>query len=313
MIRRISCILLGVLVGVWWLWDLYYNITSPYKLGFLWFCSITLLALSIGILFRLPSVITGFICIAVVGQGMWLIDYLWYLVFFESLLGFVPYLFDYNVDVWYFLNVMRHIVMIPLAFLGYYLIGVKANHTRLSSGLLGIGVVLSTFLFTDSVYNVNCLFRFCGVSGVGIWWWWVAVYLLLMIVLCVFVIPPIVDIWCVVLLDSRFRIALWGTVMGVICVVLIIWGMVVLSFHAHIACVGEGVHCYGVFGYDGRAYAHVRLVGENKECRLLGYLDDQLISVDNVLVSEQRIIHYISVPPLEYDGVFRVVKKCDLE
>lgn len=295
--------LLGILVLAWWLGDLYLGFQYYNNYNFLWFCSISMLLLAIGLLLMYSPIIWGFLYVAVVVHGLWFIDFLLYIVSGYSV-GFVGYLFDYNISPVEYFNALRHMIMVPISIIGLVLIGyLSQSSTDWLSGRIwsrGIVIVVTvvTLIFTDPRSNINCIPRFCGVEGGDIWWWYLILYFIVMLFVSGWWLPRHLFKVLEIIVNYKCKLRL---LLSYVILLFVISGVGWLSYssHIHVTCIGSEVICYGVFSYGDTVSAEVLVpIGDGDFCKIRGSWNDEDVGYISVfLIDRPYLINFPLSPP----------------
>ncbi len=125
----------------------------------LWFCDMTAVILGVGLILRNRVMITLALVMAIPAQFRWILDF-----FLEAIgvgAGRTAMLFSYGLTV-FWLSVNLHAIVIPISFYGVWKLGFARN-ALLPILIYGFALLSSSFFFTDSLENINCVFYACDV------------------------------------------------------------------------------------------------------------------------------------------------------
>ena len=169
-------ILLGV-IGI-----LNYVRQGEYQI-ILWFCYLGMILLGTGILKRNSFLIVSQLNILAIPLILWSIDYIYYLINAESLLGLAGYFFVLESALQKVIS-SQHVFTLPLALYALYRIGVKRKDAWKVSIPLIIGFYFASILFTSEALNINCVYRSCfsfSFPGPHNIMWFVSAFLMIFI------------------------------------------------------------------------------------------------------------------------------------
>lgn len=152
----------GIFCLLIWLVDTYFKV-SRYgtDLDFIWSCSVVTLILGLGLFYRKIGLILLSLGIIISSQVFWILDYIWYILFGKALTTTAMYLFSSVVPFDEFLVGLRHLILLPIAIYGWYLLGQKSEKAKLYGIAYTAGFAAFIRLFTPPSSNFNCLFEPC--------------------------------------------------------------------------------------------------------------------------------------------------------
>jgi len=153
----------GVVFLAWGFFDLLLKIVKYgfKEYDFMWFCSIILFGLGFGLLLKNPVLMNWFLSIALVVQPIWVLDYLWVVFFGYPLNNNAYYIFQPTHAPIEFFNSLRHLLMLPFGFYGWYLLKEKGKNAWILVAASIIFVMVFSLLFTNPINNINCVFEPC--------------------------------------------------------------------------------------------------------------------------------------------------------
>jgi len=179
----------GYIFLLWGIFDIVYK-TSKYgfrELDFVWFCSITLFVLALGIIFKNSMLLNSFLSIAILVQPAWILDYIWISFFNVPLNGLSSYAFQSTYGILEFINSTRHLLMLPVGLLAVFMLSKKDRRSYIFIPIFITLLLAFSFLFTPEYSNINCVFSSCvdvmnDLSGMT----YLTVFLLATIILSIF-------------------------------------------------------------------------------------------------------------------------------
>ncbi len=129
----------------------------------LWFCDMTAVILGTGLILRNRIMITLALVMAIPAQARWILDF--FLEAVGSGAGRTAMLFSYGLTV-FWLSVNLHAIVIPISFYGVWKLGF-ARKALLPILIYGFILLTVSFLFTNPIENINCVFYSCDVVDPG--------------------------------------------------------------------------------------------------------------------------------------------------
>lgn len=125
---------------------------------FFWFSNHVLLLLGIGVLMRNRFLVTAELCIALVPETLWTLDFLSKILFNKYLFGVTQYVFEQGLNL-LTISTLQHLLIVPLGIIALWFLGVSNDAWKYSfihASLLWIAGFL-----TGKEYNINCVFKNC--------------------------------------------------------------------------------------------------------------------------------------------------------
>lgn len=139
-----------------------------------WFCYFSMILIGIGLLTKKVSLVASQIYILLIPDVVWTIDFIAYLIRDTPWLGIVDYFFIPGRPFLMNAVTLQHLFTVPLVL--YFLRhsqSPRQDFWFISCIQVAIIYVL-TKLFTSPVFNVNCVYKFCGNlqpnSNYTLWW-----------------------------------------------------------------------------------------------------------------------------------------------
>jgi len=153
----------GVVFLTWGIFDLLLKIFRYgfWEYDFMWFCSFNLFLLGLGLLIRNPLLLNSFLSVGLVVQPIWILDYFWIIFFGQPLNNNAAYIFQPSNTLVEFFNSLRHLLMLPFGFYGWYLLKKKSKNAWIVIILACSFVLGFSVLFTHPANNINCVFEPC--------------------------------------------------------------------------------------------------------------------------------------------------------
>lgn len=124
-----------------------------------WICNHVLVFMGIAILFRNSFWLTAEFCFLFVGQFVWVIGFLLFVLFGITLPGNSSYLL-YNAQFINLITILVHFLTLPLGFLAIFIIGKKEKFAW-TGGLVHALLLIPFVLYFGSFYNLNCFYVPC--------------------------------------------------------------------------------------------------------------------------------------------------------
>lgn len=125
---------------------------------FFWFSNHVLLLLGIGVLMRNRFLVTAELCIALVPETLWTLDFLSKILFNKYLFGVTQYVFEQPLSL-QSITAFQHLLIVPLGLFALWFFNVPNDAWRYSfihASLLWIAGFLA-----GQEYNINCVFKNC--------------------------------------------------------------------------------------------------------------------------------------------------------
>lgn len=120
-----------------------------------WFCNFSLLILGIAFYCKSSEFVSIFFSVALIFQPLWIIDWIFYGLSGQSILGLPSFYLGYPELLFYF-TVLKHVLMLPIAFIGWSTLDKPKNYlSRIFIGLAVVGTILFSY-FLPGDHNVNC-------------------------------------------------------------------------------------------------------------------------------------------------------------
>lgn len=154
---------LGLFLLLFVFFKIGYNIYFyDYFYTIFWFCNFAALLLSIGILFRIKSLIGAVFLASFPAQFIWFLDFILYFIFG---LGFGRTNDLFNDSLFEFiLSVTFHIIIIPISAYAVWVLGLSKNSFKVGVILFILILLPLTYIFTPLTNNINCVFYPCDLS-----------------------------------------------------------------------------------------------------------------------------------------------------
>ena len=141
---------------------LFFIVKNPTYL--IWFSDHVAFLLALGILMRKRILVTAELCIALIPEIIWSLDFLSKLIFNKYLFGVTgvaQYLFSSGVLVtkWQNLSSIQHLFIVPLGLTALWIMKADKNGWKLAI-IHGL-IIWFLSLSIGQSYNLNCVFRLC--------------------------------------------------------------------------------------------------------------------------------------------------------
>lgn len=130
-------------------------------LDFLWFCSISIFILALGMILKNAMLLNSFLSISLLVQPFWILDYVWLTFFNVPLNGVSSFVFRPGYTLEQFIINARHMYMIPFGLFCVFTISQKNKRSYFFIPAFIILLLGSTYLFTPRESNLNCAFEPC--------------------------------------------------------------------------------------------------------------------------------------------------------
>ncbi len=133
---------------------------------YFWFCNHIAVILAFAFLFKKYQFIKGVISVGLIPQLIWVVDFLLLYFLDITLFGVTSYVFDLQ-GFAFATTVVIHFfsTFVALAFTYKEPIKKESIYYGLAYGFL---LIISTLLFTDKDYNINCVYYLCGFENLTI-------------------------------------------------------------------------------------------------------------------------------------------------
>lgn len=129
-----------------------------------WFSNHTFVVLGLAVLFRSRFWVLAELCIGLIPESMWSVDFLARLFTGEHVFGFTSYMFKNGAFDWLHLYSLQHILFVPAALYALYVLGGPEKGAW--AGSLYHMIILWPLSFAfGTEFNLNCVFHDCGVFG----------------------------------------------------------------------------------------------------------------------------------------------------
>ena len=141
---------------------------SSYEV-YIWFCNHTPLLFAIGMFLKEKDFLQGIINVGLLGQFVWVLDFLSQLLFNSHLFGVTRYLFENPFSFSTIISILIHILSTFIVL--FYTYSHKPNTKGIIISIVYmIFLYLFSVLFTNPTYNINCVFTIevCGISFVQV-------------------------------------------------------------------------------------------------------------------------------------------------
>jgi hypothetical protein len=125
---------------------------------FFWLSNHIMLLLGIGVLMRNKVLVTAELCIALVPETLWTLDFLSKILFGKYLFGVTKYVFEQGLN---FLTVstMQHLLIVPLGIIALWFLGVSSKAWKYS--FIHASLLWLAGFLIGKEYNLNCVFKNC--------------------------------------------------------------------------------------------------------------------------------------------------------
>ncbi len=154
---------------------------------FFWLSNHVLLLLGIGVLMRNRFLVTAELCIALVPETLWTLDFLSKILFDKYLFGVTKYVFEQGLN-FLTLSALQHLLIVPLGIIALWFLGVSDKAWKYS--FIHASLLWPAGFLAGQEYNLNCIFRYCIVYFENLENYMIAwpVIVLIMIILSNFVL-----------------------------------------------------------------------------------------------------------------------------
>ena len=189
----------GYVLLVWWILDIVLK-TAKYgatRLDFLWFCSIALLVLGLGIILKNPTFLNAVLAVAILVQPIWVLDYIWISFFGVPLNGISLFNFQPGFGLFEFINNFRHLFILPFAFYTVFMFSRKDRKSYFFITFSLLLVMTISYLLTPPQLNINCVNGPC-VGDVGLTGFSYFTVFVFVIILLSLGINFIINLYCVI-------------------------------------------------------------------------------------------------------------------
>jgi hypothetical protein len=137
--------------------DQYFSYIRHGEISFLWFCTIAALILAVALYLQNRIWMSAILVLAIPAQFLWISDF--FLHIFGIGLGRTAQLFDFGTDI-FLTSLNLHIILIPIALFATWKYGFEFR--SFWYGFLFFVLLLClSFVLTDPLDNVNCVFYSC--------------------------------------------------------------------------------------------------------------------------------------------------------
>lgn len=137
-----------------------------------WFSDHVAFVLAIAVLMRKRAIVTGEMCIALIPETIWTLDFLGKILFNRFIfntVGVANYLFVEGAFVarWQNFSTLQHLFILPLGLLALWIMKADKNGWRFA--LIHAAALWIISFAIGSAYNVNCIFDPCalGIKKMG--------------------------------------------------------------------------------------------------------------------------------------------------
>ncbi len=125
---------------------------------FIWFSGHVTILLGVSILLRNRFVVTAELCIALIPETFWSIDFLGKVFFNKYILGVTQYIFEQKFNLVTLLN-LQHLLIVPLGLVALWYIRMDKNGWK--GSLVHMSALWVLGFAAGQSYNINCVFRSC--------------------------------------------------------------------------------------------------------------------------------------------------------
>jgi hypothetical protein len=125
---------------------------------FAWFSSHVIILLGVAILLRSRFLLTAELCIALIPETLWSIDFLWKLFLNKYFIGITQYMFEQKFNFVILIN-LEHLLIVPLGLVALRYLCMDKNGWR--GSLIHVLVLLVVGFIAGPTYNINCVFKSC--------------------------------------------------------------------------------------------------------------------------------------------------------
>jgi len=317
--KKTTFLLIGIGCFLWWLIDFFYKLRLYQEYHFLWFCSISLLLIAIGFIFRKPAILISVLSIALIFQVDWILDFFSHAFFLTPLTTSTSYIFEYGHTLPEFILSLRHLFMIPLAFLGIKEIKKTGKYAIIVtiSILILLGVV--SFFITTPVYNINCSQRPCWTTQTNISKWvWGPFFLSSLIILSGLLVSPLLNVF----FKKSFKEKKYEKVLNfliifffMLAILGIIFGSLAYSKIPHYICENNDkkIFCENAEFNSNRTQLYISYnikADEMENCTIVLYSEKEVLGKQEILIEKGKIKLYFPVPPPEKNTKVHLEADC---
>lgn len=127
----------------------------------LWYSNFSAILVAVGIFLRKNYIINAVLFTAIPLEAPWIFDF-FVVLFGGKSLGFSKWVFGEKNMLIVFSTLLLHLILIPVAFYGTYVLGFSKKSFLFMVLIYGVFLVPATYVFTDISMNANCVFKTCG-------------------------------------------------------------------------------------------------------------------------------------------------------
>ncbi len=294
---------IGILLFIWWFFDLILKLRFYQEYDFLWFCSISLLVLSLGFILKSPALMISFLSVALIAQIDWTLDFFSYILFSKALTGNASYVFDYGHTPLEFFNSLRHLFMIPLTLLGLKYIK-KTSKKSWFVTLVFITILgIASFVLGMPEENLNCVFKPCWPIPFSMppFLNFIAT-LIFFILVSVFFLNFLINKFLEKVHKERKYKKIFNKIIIVFFVIAVsgvFLGSLVYIRIPHYICKNQKgeIFCEGAYSYgkDVEVSYHIKS-DEKKNCRIELYSQERVLAKENISIEKGTTKGYIIIP-----------------
>lgn len=125
---------------------------------FIWFSGHVIILLGVSILLRNRFIVTAELCIALIPETFWSIDFLGKVFFDKYILGVTNYMFEQKFNFAILLN-MQHLLIVPFGLIALWYMHMDKNGWK--GSLIHVSSLWVLGFAAGQSYNINCVFRSC--------------------------------------------------------------------------------------------------------------------------------------------------------
>jgi hypothetical protein len=263
--------------------------------------------------FRKPEIIALFISIALIVQIQWVIDLLFHLITGGYLTGNSSSVFEPGQTIFDFINSMRHLFMLPLALVAFYILPMpdkkKVGNLFLIWSLVVIPI---SYLVTNKSVNLNCTRDSCLGMFNQTNQYTPAILVFLLLLISYFIIFNLITKW-----KSKYSksILIVAVVLSFVAVLTTCASYVEYNKINHYNCkynINEFVKCEGIFfDYEKmQSYAVIRFDNKvNSSCLTEIQFEKSKIALD-LQIDEERQKVRMYLPSPEQNKQLQISSRC---
>jgi len=301
-------IIIGVLIFLIWLFDTLTKMRFFGEYDYLWFCSISLLLVSLAYIFRSNTFIMSFFPIVLEVQIVWMIDFFLLIFAMNTITSNTNYMFDSGQSLIDFIIGLKHLFIIPLLFIELkYIKKPPMKYSWIFFMFVGLAIIVFSPMIP--VDNLNCASYPCWMQTTGHYtvFYSIGFYILSVIICFIFYIPIYFLVKKAHLKNNIKGKNIYMKILNIIIIIFLILCItgIFLGFwkyfqSPHYQCLNEKSDLYcerAIFKNSTNDFFAYHINNKmGSECNITAYSDGKILANKEQKIYENPAKGYIFVP-----------------